>query len=173
MTTEFTVHAKLRKQTVEQYVEERIREIKKQKKRFRKQYNIWATIMLILNAAAITLSILGISKISSETQQDSNHKIYLVLSSIAAAVVIILFALHFFNVIYRSITKERFYKEGMDKIQHEIMRWSQNTEYYKNKTKDDLLEKVEIIRNETLAIKTTNKSLLKLIFKALTGVEDA
>lgn len=168
---DFTVHARIRGQSIEQYVESRIREIKIQKKKMRKIYNFWASVVLALNLITMALSIVGISLINSQTSSDSKTT-EVALTSVAAGFIILLFIIHFFNVIFRSISKERFYKEALDKIQHEVMRFNQATEYYNGKTNEDLVRNVENIVKETLAIKTVD-SVPKVVIRALTGVEDA
>lgn len=168
---DFTVHARIRGQTVEQYVESRIREIKIQKKKMRKIYNFWASVVLVLNLITMSLSIVGIVLINSQVNSDSKT-IEIALTSIAAGFIILLFVIHFFNVIFRSISKERFYKEALDKIQHEVMRFNQATEHYDGKTNDDLILNVENIVKEALLVKTID-SIPKVVIRALTGVEDA
>ena len=153
---------------VNSWVSQKLTELKKQKHRNRVSYIILVSLLTIVNLSTVILAAIAIDMLITRS---SGKTTAIILSSLSAGFIIILFVLHNINVIYKGIMKDKKYKKAMDEIQHEVMIYKVNPEVYKGKNKEEQLEtNVKAIYKK--ALKKSRKKSFPLFLRAFTGGEN-
>lgn len=150
------------------WVNKKLKELQDQKKRNRFYYITLALILTIINLSTIVVAIIAIDYLNLSTHENSTA---VILSSLSASFVVIIFFLHNLNIIYKGIMKDKKYKKAMDNIQHEVMKYNYKTNCYIGENKEEvLIQNCEAQYKK--AITKTKKNKFTLFLRALSGGEN-
>lgn len=161
----------MKNKSINAWISGEIASFKKIARHSKIKFFILALLHVLTNIATIVTAVIAIWLLVTMSKDYSFTGV--ILASLSAASVIILFFIHSFIVIYRSFMKNKFYEEAIDKIELEVMKCSSSQENYDCKDSNLLLAKnIEKISKTTLD-KKINKKARSILVKSLLGDANA
>lgn len=174
---------KTQDQDIKKFVRRNIKDLRARAKRERITYLFFSILLLLINLATLVVAIYAVvnlyidaadhtsGKVTSKVQSLSID-VVLPLATLSAVVVVVIFILQIVAVIYRGISRDKFFKRALDKIQHEYMQYlSRRDEYNVKEPETILYTQVKDIFNKYTSKK--NKASGSLFFRAMLGGRDA
>lgn len=145
---------------VKPFIEQKITELKSEKQRNAIKYTILISILTVFNLAMVITAIYAIVKL--DTSGNTNET-GVILSSLAAGFVVLLFFAHNISVFYKAVMNDKSLKRALDKIQHEVMRYTQKMGDYNDEDSiKHLHRRVDRIKEEVLSKKAKDKKVIFL-----------
>lgn len=152
------------------WAETRVKELQASRKKHKKNYFVITSMMALVNIAIVTMASIGLSiliRYSENGDESSNTAI--IMASVAASLTILIFFVNIVNVVYRSSMRWQTYRNAADSIQHEVIRFSLNSEMSEDtKAKEKFEKRISEIYEEAHNFKREKKAV-KILLNALSG----
>ena len=151
------------KKAINEWVDLKIKHMKIEMKKNRKKYFSLSLTLMLINFATIIIAALAIDKL---VESNISNSTAMILSSLSAGFIIIIFFLNAFAIFWKGMSKEKDYKNAIEKIQHEQMLFSNIEETYNGKNANKIFESKckKIYDDAILKNKKIHKSLLFRVF---------
>lgn len=163
-----------RKTDALKWAEARVRELKADRKRYKKHYTTITIVMSLINVTIVVMAAIGLDILVKHGHglTDKNGETItfaIVMTSLAAGLTILIFFINIVNVVYRSVMRWQTYRNAADAIQHEVIKFSLGDDYDKVKDPTAKFEKrVQEIYNNAIHFKR-KKRPIKILLNALSG----
>ena len=170
--------SKTKKMTPKAWVENEVSILDAKYKKAKFRYKVLATVLALLNLAAIIIASVAIEMIVSwkEPTNTGAKAIQgghtgLILAILAGVVVITIFVLNFVISLMRSLMRTKYYKRAKNEIYLEVMKFENEIGIYKTKTKrnEKFKANINLIKETALNSRRQEGKKIKVILRAFTG----
>ena len=149
------------------WINNEIASLKKISKHSKIKFFFLAFINISINIATIITALLAIWLLITTDQKNISTGV--ILASLSAGFIIILFFINSLIVIYRSFMKNKFYAYAINKIEIEVMKYNGKHDKYSDANAQNILVKeIEKIKSNTLSKKVNSKTK-NILLKSLMG----